>query len=179
MSVTIDELRATEEILTNYFKDMKALNIWKASIHNSRERKKRLEARIQSEVLVKFTDNVKSSELSAASPTNRQPPKGIDACIDKAYEIYDNLLIDLNTTELDIIVTEGGIEKLEQKTLLLSEAMNALSDESRKILELKFRDGKSFEEIGDIIRKSKSAVHDFYKKVICDVCKWLKYMNVL
>lgn len=179
LSVTIDEFKATEEILTKYFNDIKALNIWKASICSMQERKERLEERIYSGIPVIFTDNVKSQVLSSASPSNRQPPKGLDACIDRASELQDKLIVELHTTEIDLIVTEEGIKKLEQETVFVSEVIKALSDESRKIIEMKFDKKKSFDDIGEVLKKSKSAVHDFYRKIINDICKWLKYMNLL
>ena len=179
MSVTAAEYRATEELLTRYFKDMKKLRIWTASANNRREHVKRLESRIETGISVRFSDNVQSARLNHAQPSNRQPPKGLDAAIDKAAAVFDNLVVEKGIAELDVITTEEEIAKLERELLMMSEIIKLLDKETVRVIEMKLLENKSFEDIGDIVRKSKSAVHEFYKKAIIDISEWLKYFNLL
>jgi len=179
MHITVEEFTTTEELLTRYFEMMKKLSVWKTNAIIGRERIKWLESRLESGILVQFADNVRSATFSNARPSNRQPPKGIDAAIDRAAVVYDNLLEEKSMVEIDIITTEAEIGKLERDTLHMAEIMKAIGKEAVRILELKLLEGKSFEEIGEKICRSKSAVYDFYKKTITDIYKRLEYMGSL
>jgi DNA-directed RNA polymerase specialized sigma24 family protein len=103
----------------------------------------------------------------------------LDAVIDKAGAVYDNLLVELKNTELDIMTMEDEITKMERDTSLISEIIKTLDKEVVRVLELKLVEGKSYEDIGLEIKKSTSAVRRFYQKSIYDICDWLKYMKVI
>ena len=176
---TADDIKKTEDMLTQHFKSVHVLSIWRSSVKNKQQYKTHLISRLEAGVAINFTHDIKSPSLSHAAPLNRQPPKGLESNIDRAEVAYNNLVQELESTEADISATEEAITRLEQTTYAVAEAISKLSGESVRVLEWKLRDGKSLEDIGDKINKSKSAAHRLYEKSIIEASEWLRNIGIL
>ena len=171
--------KSTEELLTTYFKNLRILKVWRASVKKLQEQKQRLECRIKQGVSVVFEDTVKSPMLSGALPSNRPTSKGMEIIIQRAIEEEDKLIEDLAFTEIDIAATESTINRLEKSTFAISETLNQLDDEFVRVLELRLLENKSYEEIAGRILKSKSATYRMYGDALNAIDNWLRNMSIV
>jgi len=165
--------KTAEAALLKYFKDIRAVKIWRANAERLQERRQRLEGMINRGIPVIFTDGVKSQQFYAAKPANNQPPSSLDSVIERAAKEEDKLIQEHASIEIDIMIIENNIERLERSTLTTTDILNQLDSEARQALELKLSQNKSYDEIGERLRKSKSAAYRLYGEALKTVHSWL------
>ena len=170
--------KITEELLVSHFNDVKILEVWKESAKKLQEQKQRLENRVERGIPVVFADNVNSPVMSEAMPSNRGHQKGMETIIERAIEEENRIIKELASIGIDLVVTENTIGRLEQSTFTVSEALRQLEAEAIKVLELKLLHNKSYDEIGERLRKSKSSAHRLYEESLKTAHKWLKSVGV-
>ncbi|WP_027633366.1 hypothetical protein [Clostridium hydrogeniformans] len=160
--------RATEKKLYNYFSKDKKIDSLRNKIKLLEQQSDAIENRIK-HTDISIPIESRSIEFSERVTCSSDGTSYMERTMIK---IIDNLLIEKARKEEEITKTEELIRSIEEDNNIIGYNIGFLSDESKKLLKLKYKDKKKEWEIGQEINLSQSRVNKLKNELIKDISNW-------
>lgn len=171
MFICAEEIQETENKVINYYRNLKTIQYYKIQVKNTTDRLESIQrdmknSNIQWSSSTASIDYTKDIVIGSTTIFN-----GIDKQIDIAYKKLED---EQKGLQYDIMNYKEKIRKLEKENGKLEGILNLLNEESKQLIELKYKDNKSFEIISFQLKSSESSVRRKKDQILQDISRWFK-----
>lgn len=174
MNFTYADYTTVENMICNYYQNIKVIETNKKQLEKLRERLEKVSDDYNKVDFVLSSD-LKAVQYDGVSVSGGSLPA---SSMDRQIEsIFTKIEQEKESLKKQLLLTNMLIRKLEGENDLIEQLLGLLDNESKELIQLKYQNELSYKQITFRTNISESNISKKLKRIKRDLIKWLKYQQ--